>query len=206
MKTKTRYKAHRDGGAVMAEAPRGPELSIAIDTDASANDVANDASEAFKQQINNLRSAEDIQRNRAFHEEKVKQILAENPDMVRHPGLTALAEREAIRAGVEPYTDEFHAAVKNSFDKHMGRTPKPDAAPEEKMFERFPEAPSRVAYSAPVSRETQATGHYTSQGERTGQVTLSAEMRDMARRLGQTEKEYAQGLLEMRQRDKDYGR
>ena len=56
--------------------------------------------------------------------------------------------------------------------------------------------------SAPVSRDVPSS-HYP---ERPGRITLSVEQKDMARRLNQSEAEYARGLLEMRERDKEYGR
>jgi hypothetical protein len=61
-------------------------------------------------------------------------------------------------------------------------------------------------YAAPVSRETYANGGRDAYGDRPGTIRLSVEQKDMARRLGQSEVEYARGLLEMRERDKEYGR
>jgi hypothetical protein len=43
-------------------------------------------------------------------------------------------------------------------------------------------------------------------GDRPGRITLSVEQKDMARRLGQSDTEYARGLIEMRKRDQEYGR
>jgi hypothetical protein len=215
MRKTTNYKRYRDGGAV--EAQTSVPLRFEIDTPAAheAADAATEgllaaiepqqdgASAAFQAQIDALRRSEDIQRDRAAKEARVQQILKANPDMLSNPDITAMAEREVLKMGHEPYSDQFHEAVKNSFDQHMGRKSKPDTAP---MFEPLPEPRTSSFVSAPVSRETQANGSFNSHGERPGVVHLTLEMKDMARRLGQTEAEYARGLEAMRARDKDYGR
>jgi len=105
---------------------------------------------------------------------------------------------EAVKEGHELYSPAFHRAVKSNFDRMIAPLPKTSPAPE--YFEPLPEASTRSIVSAPVSRDYVPTSN---RGERPGIVRLSAEERDMARRLNMSEKDYALGKLENEQRKRD---
>jgi hypothetical protein len=78
------------------------------------------------------------------------------------------------------------------------------AAPTPKVEPDLPEPSERsMSYSAPVSREV-PTSNY---GERrSGRITLSVEQKSMAKTLGISEADYARGLVQMRERDTEFGR
>jgi hypothetical protein len=206
MRKTTNYRRYERGGAVRSDTT----INIQVPEDRlkpQAEPAADDASMAFQKQIAALEESERIHKARAehaHHTAKVDQILKENPEMLSNPGLVAEAEREAFEAGHLAYSDVFHEAVKNSFQSKLAakNSPSPPMAYEVKSYD-LPELRNNSAFvSAPVSRDVPSASY----PERPGQVRLTAEMKDMARRLNISEREYAEGLLEMRQRDHDYGR
>jgi hypothetical protein len=207
MKVKTRYRAFRDGGAVTPEISTGPHTSVSIDTDLSPKAVADhfgddDASAAIAKQIAALRQSETIQHQRKL----AADFFAANPEMPKNVGVLAAAENEAIQQGHEPHSDAFYKEVKQRFEDKMiamqqphPLEPKPEPEPDVTITMSRDRA---GLYSAPVSRNDPPSAS----GEKPSRITLTAEMKDMARRLGQSEAEYARGLIAMRERDKEYGR
>ena len=208
MYTKTRYKPkpYRDGGAVLADA----EINIEVPADRlkPEADSVDGASRAFQLQIDALRQSEEIQRQRAAQAAQAQPALTlkeaaflkANPDFLDDHDLAHQALMRAHQGGHIADSDEFHSAVKSHWESLRPPPAVEDIAPA--ALEDL-ERPSRASMvSAPVSREVPSS-HYP---ERPGRITLSAEMKDMARRLGQSEAEYARGLIEMRERDKEFGR
>jgi len=104
---------------------------------------------------------------------------------------------QAMRAveaqGIEHGTPAFHQAVKRNFESRMHPTPE---MPEPEQVE-LPARASMV--SAPVSRDTVATGSYNSYGDRLGRVTLSVAQKEAARISGISDREYAEQLLRLRE-------
>jgi hypothetical protein len=194
------------GGAVTAESPADTTVNIMAAPEAAEDD----ASAAFKVQIANQRRAEQLQRAK----DSVNRMLNENPAMMQHQGLTQLAEREALREGLDPLSDEFHQAVKRNFYAKYDTGEQPeqppiDAPKASHTADVEPSEPRRsVMTSAPVSREgTQATGSYNAYGERPGQVHMTVAMKEAAKIAGITEREYAENVLRLRAEKKagNYG-
>jgi hypothetical protein len=105
--------------------------------------------------------------------------------------------------GHEPDSLEFHAAVLKNFggiaapDKGAVRS---DDLPKMEEGLGSPPVPRRERIvSAPVSRETMATGNYNSYGERPGRVTMTPAMKEAARIAGISETEYAANVLRLRE-------
>jgi hypothetical protein len=204
----------------------GAQASIDIDHP-DHPDHRDEASRAFKKQIDALRRSEEIQRQRnadlstqrehADHVKLIQEHIKSHPDMLKHPQVLAAAADEVGRGdhGLAVHSLAFFDRVKANFEDRLHR---------QSMDEPAPSAPSRRArggavdddgdepartrfMSAPVSREWYGdTMSERQSGNRPGRITLSVEQKDMARRLGQSEVEYARGLIEMRERDKELGR
>jgi hypothetical protein len=231
LKSSYRPKHYKDGGAVPLEAKvvdSEPMDKTVASIDVDHGDDT--ASSAFKGQIDALRKAEDTQRQRAAdltteqkyadHVREVTEHIKGHPDMIRHPQILAAAADEVGRGdhGLAVHSLPFFDLVKANFENRMRNEP-PEQAPEpeepvkprrkpevddevESMNERVRRGGGRVP-SAWLERSVPDGRSYN---VRSGRVTLSIEQKDMARRLGQSEVEYAKGLLEMRKRDEEYGR
>ena len=230
MYTKTRYKPkpYRDGGAVLADAEINIEVPadrLKPEADSSAGD---DASRAFQLQIDNLKEAEQLQRQRAAQAAaapraltlREQAFLKANPDFLDDHNLAHQALMQAHQAGHIQDSDEFHAAVKSNWQA-LRPTAEAEAAQRdlEKAFELSDVKAQRLAtdriskanleqvnssfVSAPVSRETQANGGYNSYGDRPGRVTLTVAMKEAARIAGISEREYAENVLRLRQEKAD---
>jgi hypothetical protein len=221
LKSSYRPKPYRDGGAVPlsveVDTPRahieadkatahmlpameaGAQASIDIDHP-DHPDHRDEASRAFKKQIDALRRSEEIQRQRnadlstqrehADHVKLIQEHIKSHPDMLKHPQVLAAAADEVGRGdhGLAVHSLAFFDRVKANFEDRLHR---------QSMDEPAPSAPSRRARDTMSERQS---------GNRPGRITLSVEQKDMARRLGQSEVEYARGLIEMRERDKELGR
>jgi hypothetical protein len=210
MRKTTNFKRFERGGAVMADIPPVPPVAI-VDIERN-DDASDDASEAFKKQIEALRQSEEIHRDRAaqaYQEARVQQILKENPEMVRNPALVAEAEKEAFEAGHLAYSDVFHEDVRSRFQTKLAAKtsppPEPSAVEEALEGARHPAArmdlpeprhSNSFVVSAPVSRETGATG-YSDRAQ--GRVRLTAAMKEAARIAGISEAEYAAQVLRLRE-------
>jgi hypothetical protein len=226
------FKAQSDAYRRLSKIESAEERAqrgVSIDIDHSKDD----ASEAFQKQIDALRKSEDIQRQR---QQLAKQhgltpnqaaFLHHNPSFPHHPEVAKRALMLAHAEGHPEDSDAFHTAVHNHFHHEIGTIHSDELVkrgsmrpPETEPEEEPPTKPKRKVsmdidddvsaprrfYSAPVSRETRANGYGGSAGNSPGRITLNAEQKSMAKTLGQTEVEYARGLLEMRERDKEYGR
>jgi hypothetical protein len=213
---KSRYRQYAAGGAVQAEPPvASPDVVMSIDTDTALS--GDDPSDALQKQINALRNSEQIQRQQSEHATQVARLTAligQNPDMIQNPMLLQMAANEVEREGhnLPLHSDEFFHKVKANFEGRMRRLNEPDDLPLKPSIEpapKFFEVPepkprsNPSMYSAPVSREVPGSSREATEiasGRASSRVTLSIEQKDMARRLGQTEREYAEGLLELRRR------
>jgi len=216
VKTAYKPKAYRDGGAVpLTIQVDTPEAHIAADylaekmqpiIEAQHEAQHDESTVAFQKQLDALQGAESIHRDRAEQQKRVEQILAENPEMLAHPEITKIAEREALRSGLEPYSEEFHQAVKRSFDLRMkyatgqAQLPPIPSEPVENDIQTYdlPELRNNNRFvSAPVSRETGATGFNHDAGP--GKVRLTVAMKEAARIAGISEAEYAAQVLRLRE-------
>jgi hypothetical protein len=153
MRIKTPYRKYKDGGRVlpdgtMAGTPTpldieidSPRAHIAADTatahlqraveagePAASIDIDNssdDASEAFKKQIDALRQSEEIQRQRAAQAALTKneiQFLKDNPDFIKRPDIAQKAIIQAHQQGHVPDSAEFHRAVKQNWEALRGES------------------------------------------------------------------------------------
>ncbi len=186
LKSSYRPKPYRDGGAVTAETPpAGMETAASID--GNHNHSPDEASEAFKRQIDALHQSE------------------------------AAAADEVGRDkshGLAVHSLPFFDLVKANFEDRLRNSPpeepvKPKRARGGAVDDDDRDEPQRTRFmSAPVSRGDDGGGSFGHGhgSDKPGRITLSIEQKDMARRLGMSVKDYAEGLLEMRQTDKEYGR
>jgi hypothetical protein len=214
MRRTTNFKRFERGGAVHSDTTI--DIQVPQENLERPKPEADDASRAFQLQIDALRQSEEIQRQRAAQAAQAQPALTlkeaaflkAHPDFLNDHDLAHQALVRAHQGGHIADSDEFHKAVGEHF-----RALKPPAVetPERPLkakraydYEADDDGPSErsVMVSAPVSREVPSS-HYP---ERPGRITLTPEMKDMARRLGQSEVEYARGLIEMRERDKEFGR
>src|SRR4051794_35722452 len=147
MRVKSAYRKYRDGGAVMADditpliVPTGAadvpdELEVGgVVGEAGASNI-DDASDAFKAQINHLLRAEEAQRQRAaappqqptraerlnkLRQEGLSQatvnFLAETPEIMDTPQLADQAAQAARNEGHKPDTPEFFQSVRSNFHR-----------------------------------------------------------------------------------------
>jgi hypothetical protein len=193
-----------------------PELTVSIDTDKSLKPDRDDASEAFQTQIDNQRQAERIQREAAAQAPmamtlREKKFLSDNPDFLHDHNREVAVKAMTLANGHNHAHDseEYHSSVQHYYNslKSPAVEPAPKTKPKkpEHDFEDWDEPSERATItnvSAPPSREVPSASY----PDRPGRITLSVEQLDMAKRLGQTPVEYAKGLMEMRERDKVYGR
>jgi hypothetical protein len=210
---KSHYRKFAAGGAVVADTPPAPPVAI-IDID--RNDVADDdASLAFRKQIEALRESERIQRERASAAPPLTKnqasFIQNYPGFLHDRQIAMKALSEAHGQGLIEDSPEFHSAVKSHFERLTGKplqTPSPvieaspSPTPTTEVFEP-PEPRSSSFVSAPVSRDVPSSNY---DERRPGTIRLSVEEKEMARRLDMSEADYARGLLEMRARDKEFGR
>ncbi|SDK14593.1 MULTISPECIES: hypothetical protein [Bradyrhizobium] len=255
---RSRYKKFRDGGVVRSDGSVAgtitPEpLEVQVDTalaDIAADkatehllnavespqqhttsiDVPTDeASSAFLKQIEDLRNAEQIQRQRqaapaptalpGTPEERLqlwrRQGVSEDDaehlnELIEFPAITAEAVRDVERQGLNPNTREYHQAVRASFENHLlDRLHKPPERKAPKQVDRGgyvepeqlgPAERNRSSLvSAPPSRDTFANGSYNSYGDRPGTVRLSKAQLEAAAFSGITPREYAEQLLRLRE-------
>jgi hypothetical protein len=192
-----------------------PALSIDVDH----SHTKDEASQAFQKQIDALRKSEDIQRQRhaavaSQHGLTPNQMrfLQENPSFPHHPEVAKRALMAAHAEGHADDSDLFHIAVGKHFTNEIGSIHSDVLAdrhePEPKPRHRKPKMDdddevSRGRFvSAPVSRGDSGGGSFGrgSGADRPGRVTLSAEEKDLCRRTGQSEVEYARGKIDMLQR------
>ena len=215
VRVKTKYRKFASGGAV--------PLDVQIETPAAPAVEAmeapvDDASVAFQHQIDQLRQAEAVQRQRndeasrhAARLAEVNEILNANPDMLRNPDELVRAEKDAYAEGHEPYSPEFHRAVKRSFENSMMMKAdnlsghRPEARLAVTARQEFEPTGRSIGgmVSAPVSRETFANGSYDSYGDRPGRVTLSIAQKEAAKIAGISETDYAANVLRLRQEKAD---
>jgi hypothetical protein len=211
-RVKSRYKQFATGGVVQAEppAPIAPVASIDIDTSPEGDD----ASAAFQKQIDALRESERIQKERttlAAQVEQVSRYVAEHPTMLQNPGIVKLAANEVGNEGhgLEPHSREFFERVKNNFEKRIERLNAPDdfspkpSAETPKFFEPPEPRGSPSMFSAPVSRSIPGSSPEATEvasGRKASRVTLSVEEKEIARRSGISEADYALGKLELQKR------
>jgi hypothetical protein len=188
--------------------------------------IPDEAGEALRQQLNALRQSEELQKQFALHQRAAQMAqrtqpmsreqklevwksqglsdseadwLRERPALIDRPEITQQAVAAASRAGLERGSDDFHAAVENNFNTLMGRAEAqaaPATTPE--FFSpppaRSPEPPGPASYvSAPVSRR--AAGSTMEPSPRS--VKLSVLEQEIARNLGLSDVDYAQGKLRM---------
>jgi hypothetical protein len=177
-----------------------------------------DASVAFQKQIDALRKSEEIQRQRqaapsaqavADHVKTVLEHIKSHPDMLKHQQVLAAAADE-VKSGDHGFAEHslpYFDLVKQNFERRMQEQPpadEPEPAPRRKRsIERDdPSAMSRFV-SAPVSRGDNGRGSFSegSRADSPGRITLSAEQVHMAKTLGMSVKDYAEGLLAMREQD-----
>jgi hypothetical protein len=205
MRKTTNFKRYERGGAVLAE-------PLAATVDVTQNDNPNDdASEAFKRQIEALKESERIQQERAAAAQapaltkKEMQFLKDNPDFLDDHEIAHQALMRAHRGGHVLDSDEFHSAVK----EHWQALRMPPARTSPASYDApdlpdLPEASERTRnVSAPVSRETQANGGFNKYGDRPGRITLSVQQKEAAKFSGLTEREYAEQLLRLREEQKN---
>jgi hypothetical protein len=157
-------------------------------------------------------------RNKGFSQDQASYFndLEENPHLVHQAILTARKDGLA-----DETSQDFHDKVRANFQLLQGTHPKdikldprpsefseqpaPEPAPQPKRRDRGgevdePSLSNRSGlYSAPVSRGDPPSAS----GEKPGRVTLSVEEKDMCRRLGMSEKDYAIGKLENEQKKRD---
>jgi hypothetical protein len=174
-RTKTKYKKYADGGAVPlnveidtdvahvnADAATEQLLAAAESPDNVSVDIpeSDDASKAFQKQIDDLRRAEQVQRDRSAepaqatvshsaaqapltHHQRVAYWRDKGADegeaeyftaQFEHPEITHRAAEEAVRMGHNPGTDGFHGAVYTNFLKGLNAArplePEPVLEPE----------------------------------------------------------------------------
>lgn len=142
MRVKSAYRKYRDGGAVMAEDIAPAPIAVPTDAGSVGND---DASLAFKTQIDHLLRAEEAskqrtqaspqQPTRAERLNKLRQeglsevavsFLGSNHDIMDYPHLADQAARIARDEGYLPDTEAFFQAVKSNF--RAITTPPPPAS------------------------------------------------------------------------------
>jgi hypothetical protein len=218
---KSHYRKYAAGGAVKASIHTGPETSVAIDSDASPKQIADslehdDASHAFAGQIAALRRSEEIQRERqaaqpglSRHETLAQwqrqgitaaqhDFLKRHDHMVDQPEALKAANAHAVAQGHQVDSPSYFAAIASHF---AAAASKPKAKRE--VMDDEPSMSRASLWSAPVSRDHVPSASGDKSNSR---VTLSVEQKSMAKTLGQSEAEYARGLLAMRARDDEYGR
>jgi hypothetical protein len=135
-RTKSAYRQFKDGGVVLPETP--PELSVAIDTDVTPKEMADDPSSALLKQIDALRQSEQAAKDRLAQAAAIPHSRAEtiarwqqagmtakqaaflnnNPEMVDEPNMLEIATRAAHLAGHAADTDDFFSAVSSHFNKY----------------------------------------------------------------------------------------
>jgi hypothetical protein len=163
----------------------------------------------------------------AHHVREVSEHIRSHPDMVKNPEVLAAAADEVGRDtshGLAVHSMPFFDLVKANFEKRLAaQAPEQNQEPDEPVRPRRTRGGAddgesseddrararRLGYSASgyISRDpiggTIALG--TRYGDSPGRVTLSAEEKDLCRRTGQSEKDYAMGKLQLRE-DKANGR
>jgi hypothetical protein len=225
------FNAQSDAYRRLAKAERAarPQASIDIshgDDDAStAFQKQIDAlrqSEAIQKQRHQLAAKHGLTPNQSA-------FLEHNPSFPNHPDVAKRALMAAHAEGHAEDSDAFHASVHRHFHAEVGTIHpdhlverggmRPDDNPE-RADERPPPKPRQRQrqmdnddddlagrgrfVSAPVSRDVPDGRSYGEREQSRGRVTLSIEQKDMARRLGQSDVEYARGLIEMRKRDEEF--
>jgi hypothetical protein len=215
MRKTSNYKRYESGGAVLAETTLAPEATIAIDTDSPKAAAAADASVALQKQVEALRQSEQAAKDRAAPETRAdivkrwkanglsdaqEAFLNQNLHMADVPHLLEAATAYARHRGHAEDSPDFFEAVKTYHDKHMS-PPEPEFEPPSRSSRDYStdsDAPVRASIvSAPVSRTV--PGGY-SDSSRSNKVTLSAEEKDIANRMGMSLNDYAAGKLDMQQR------
>ena len=190
---------------------------------------ADDAALALQRQIDALRVSEDMQRQHAAQAanrrpptrdqllhlwrsqgmaEPEEAFLRENPEMIDHAAITALAANQAAQRGHERGTDAHRHATREIFHQHLAhlqaQAPANSAPPPTAAFFQPPAPPAppdRAAmYSAPVSRGE--VGGYREPSP--SQVRLTLEQKEIARASGISETAYARNLLRL-EREKRSG-
>lgn len=190
---------------------------------------ADEASEALRRQLQHLHVSEALVRRHAeqmaqqaqrpmSREEKLAtwranggdegdiSFLESHPEMIDRHDVTVVAAEAAAQQGFQRGTDDHRQATKEIFDRHLGHQQAQPAAsvgpastPE---FFRPPPAPSQerpgaASYvSAPVSRRE--VGGYREPSLRS--VKLSALEQEMARNLGLSDVQYAEGKIALLKR------
>jgi hypothetical protein len=231
---KTNAKRYRDGGKVLAEETALP-VEVGV-TDVlpqeggvvEAISSSDDAAHAFKAQIEALKGAEEIARQRQASpvppaqqpidqrelrlaqwrqqglSREQESFLRSNPILIDRPEITAFAKAEAHRDGHGPDKPEHYEVVKRNFNRiseELEQRAAARAKPEPEYSEPR-SAPQRsspsVGYAAPVSREVPSGAYYSER--RSSRVTLSPQEKEIARLSGISEEEYALGKMELKRR------
>jgi hypothetical protein len=217
MRTKTKYRqAFKDGGRVddlkvdaapETPAPDVPPLPAELPA-AQEPQRQDDATLALRRQIESLRQSEQVQRQpqpmtreqrlAAWQAQGLSdaemQFFQNHPAMLDHPELTNFAVHKAREAGFERGTEGIFAAVEKIFNANQPQAQAPAMPETPTFFEPPAQRPSRVGYSAPVSRSIPSGGS----GRRSspGRVTLSPQEIEAARVSGISIEDYAKNKIE----------
>ncbi len=197
--------------------PEDSEAAKAVE----AATLADQSRSRLMEQIAALRQAEDLQRQ---HQAQLAQIrapsredklaywqqagmpeaelrfLEENPSMIDHDQIAAVAAQETMAAGIGRESPEFLPAVKENFEKRFRHLQAQGAAQSPEFFKPRP-APERSVpdqsyyVSAPVTRQT-PTGSPRVDSNPT-KIRLSAEEKQIAAASGISEVEYAKNKIEL---------
>jgi hypothetical protein len=178
-----------DGGEPVAE------VSVETDAPPAPETPTNDATEALKLQIGALRQSETIKQQHAAMqaaEERRQHWLVSTPGARENVAALGAFHHAALNAGLVDTSPEYFSFMQSQLaNLQQPATAATHMADEmQARFARAPEPPprpSRVAYSAPVSRDIPS-----SNGKRSpGKVTLSAQEVEAARISGISPEEYA---------------
>ena len=185
---------------------------------AAINDAAkaDEASLRLRQQLADLQRSEQLQQRAAMqqrpmtHNEKLEswrvagmsdgdcRFLAENPQMVEHDRLTAVAANQAAQEGHQRDSDSHRQRTRELFDQHLrqmhAQAPTPEFFQPKPPPEPSPEPERAAIYSAPVSREVPSGGY---REPSPASIRLTIEQREVARLAGISEVEYARQFAKL---------
>jgi len=213
MRVKSAYKAKPEPSPVEVNVAAADIPTSEAEAQAEAEGAA-----ILRQQMGALRQATEHQRQQAAEpslEARLDQwrqaglpegeisFLRQHPQMADAPELTQAAAHEALAAGHQMGSDQFHSFMRQRFDHHMGEVERraPAAPPAAQTPEFFaatepPTTPDPSALvSAPVSRQVPTSGRTYEMAP--SQVRLTVEERQIARASGISETQYAANKLRM---------
>src|SRR5262245_39992895 len=203
---------------ISPEQEQAPAVAEALQKVTEADEAAN----ALRKQISELRRVEELQQMQRqianIHllplDQKIEiwkanglsdveaDFIREHPHIADHPRLSNYFEQKALDDGHERDSPEYFAAVKSNFEEQM-RQMQAQAAQTAPEYFRPPAPKSQPAsprasamnYSAPVSREAPTSGPRIETNP--SQVRLSAEEVEIAKASGISLTEYARQKLRL---------